>query len=119
MKRVRLVEQRRSEEAKFTSWIGQNPDRQKRYGTVLSDFDRLYKNYYATAQRDRLLRTMPGVSTPISQAPMPVFKELVDAVAAVQAGKALTDSKRSEYRRSTKIASRWWSGICLDIFWKR
>ena len=99
MKRARVVDQRRAEEAKFAEWVAQNPDRQKRYGTTLSDIDRLYKTNYATAQRDRLLRTLPGLNTPVAQTPMPVFKELVDAVAAVQAKKALTDQKRAEIQQ--------------------
>jgi hypothetical protein len=96
MKRAKIVDQRRAEEANLANWIAQNPDRQKKFGTVLSDIDRLYKADYATAQRDRLLRTLPGLATPAAQTPMPVFKELVDAAAAVQAKKPLTDAKRAE-----------------------
>jgi len=99
MKRAHVVDQKRAEEAKFASWVAANPDRQKRYGTVLSDLDKLYKNYYSTVQRDRLLRTIPGLATPAAQAPMPVFKELVDAVAAVQAKKPLTDDKKAEIQQ--------------------
>src|SRR4029079_4886482 len=54
MKRAHLVDQRRAAEAKFATWISANPERQKKYGTVLGDLDRLYKSYYATAERDRL-----------------------------------------------------------------
>jgi hypothetical protein len=96
MKRAKVVDQRRSEEARLTQWIAQNPERQKKYGTLLADIDRLYKTDYASAQRDRLLRTLPGVNTPIAQTPMPIFKELVDAAAAIQAKKALTDQKKAE-----------------------
>jgi hypothetical protein len=96
MKRAHIVDQRRAEEAKFAGWVAQNPDRQKKYGTLLADISQLYKADYATAARDRLLRTLPGVGTPIAQTAMPVFKELVDAVAAVQAKRPLTDAKRAE-----------------------
>jgi hypothetical protein len=99
MKRAKVVDQRRAEEANLANWIAQNPDRQKKYGTVLSDIDRLYKADYATSQRDRLLRTLPGPATPAAQTPMPVFKELVDAAAAVQAKKPLTDQKRAEIQQ--------------------
>ena len=96
MKRAKVVDQRRAEEANLANWIAQNPDRQKKYGTVLADIDRLYKADYATSQRDRLLRTLPGLGTPVAQTPMPIFKELVDAAAAVQNKKALTDQKKAE-----------------------
>jgi hypothetical protein len=99
MKRAHLVDQKRADEAKFAAWVAANPDRQKRYGTVLSDLDRLYKADFATAARDRLLRTMPGVATPVAQTPMPVLKELVDAVAAVQGKKPLSDAKKTEIQQ--------------------
>jgi len=102
MKRARVVEQRRSEEARFATWVAADPTRQKQYGNVLAEFDRLYKSYYATAARDRLVRTLPGTATPIAQTAMPVFKELVDAVAAVQAKKPLTDAKRAEIQKVFK-----------------
>ena len=96
MKRAHIADQRKAEEAKFATWIAADPARRQKYGTLLSDIDTLYKNTYATSARDRLLRTLPGINTPITQTPMPIFKELVDAVAAVQVHKALTDDKRSE-----------------------
>lgn len=96
MKRAHLVDQRRAEEAKFATWIAADPARRQKYGALLSDIDTLYKTTNATAARDRLLRTIPGINTPAAQTPMPVFKELVDAVAAVQAHKTITDAKRSE-----------------------
>jgi hypothetical protein len=102
IKRAHVVDQRRADEAKFATWVAASPERQKRYGTVLADIDRLYKSYYATAERDRLLRTLPGVATPVAQTPMPVFKELVDAVAAVQGKKPLTDAKRAEIQQVFK-----------------
>jgi len=44
IKRAHVVDQRRADEAKFTTWIAAAPERQKRYGTVLADIDRLYKS---------------------------------------------------------------------------
>jgi Peptidase S46 len=102
MKRAHVVDQRKAEEAKFAAWVAADPARKQKYGNVLGDFDRLYKSYYATSARDRLLRTIPGVNTPIAQAPMPVFKELVDAVAAVQAKKAPSDAKKGEIQEVYK-----------------
>jgi hypothetical protein len=102
IKRAHLVDQKRADEAKFAAWIAADPARRQKYGSVLSDIDRLYKSYYATSARDRLLRTMPSVTTPAAQTPMPIFKELVDAVAAVQAKKALTDAKKAEIQEIYK-----------------
>jgi hypothetical protein len=99
MKRAKVVDQRRAEEAKLATWIAADAGRQQKYGTLLADIDRLYKRDYATAHRDRLLRTLPGLNTPITQTAMPIFKELVDAAAAVQAKRSLTDQKRAEIQQ--------------------
>src|SRR5438093_13343927 len=87
IKRANLVDQKRADEAKFAAWVKADPARQQKYGSVLADFDRLYKTYYATSRRDRVLRTIPGVATPTAQAAMPVFKQIVDAAAAIQTHK--------------------------------
>ncbi len=96
MKRANLVAQRRSEEAKFATWINADPTRRQKYGTVLSDFTKIYNDYYSISKHDRVLRTLPSVTVPASQVVLPVFKQLVDAVAAVKNGSALSDEKRAE-----------------------
>ena len=89
LKRADVLAKRRAEEAKFVAWINANPTRQAKYGALLNDFSTLYKNYYATSERDRVLRTFPNPS-------MPVFRQILDAVQAVQQGKPLTAEKRAE-----------------------
>jgi hypothetical protein len=96
MKRARLVDQRRTEEAKFAAWVKADPARQQRYGTLLADFDRAYKEAYTTAWRDRVLRTFPSAAQPSRQAFSPVFKEVLDAILAVGQGRSLSNEKRSE-----------------------
>lgn len=89
LKRADVLTKRRAEEAKFAAWVNANPTRQVKYGTLLNDFSTLYKNYYSTSERDRVLRTFPNAS-------MLVFKQILDAVQAVQEGTTLTAEKRDE-----------------------
>ncbi|MBS1796809.1 MAG: S46 family peptidase [Acidobacteria bacterium] len=90
LKRSDFVDQRRAEEAKFAAWVNQNAQRKAKYGDVLANLDSLSKDYYAVGARDRLLRTfpIPGAA--------PVYKQILDAVTAVRAGRKLDDKKRAE-----------------------
>lgn len=90
LKRSGFAAQRKAEEARFATWIGQNAARQAKYGNVLADLDKLSKAYYTSAAHDRLLRTFP------SPAYAPVYKQFLDAVSAVKAGRKLDDRKRQE-----------------------
>lgn len=90
MRRADIVSQKRSEEAKFAAWVNSSPARRAKYGEVLPGFARVSQDFYATAQRDRLLRTFPNLGF------TPVFREIFDAVQAVQQGKPLTAEKRAE-----------------------
>jgi hypothetical protein len=58
MRRAGIVEKKRAEEAAFTRWIGQDPQRQSRYGQVLSELDKAYRALTATAQRDLLVQQL-------------------------------------------------------------
>ena len=98
LKRGKVVAARQAEEAKLAAWIRANPARQQKYGNLLSDLASVYQIYYATAARDRVLRTFPGTLTPPAQTPLPVFKQVFDAVQAVQKGTALTDAKRADIK---------------------
>jgi hypothetical protein len=95
LKRADVINKRRAEEAKFAAWVNANPTRQAKYGTLLNDFSTLYKNYYTTSARDRVLRTFPNPS-------MPVFKQILDAVQSVRQGKPLTGEKRAEIQGAYK-----------------
>lgn len=96
LKRSGFAAQRKAEETRFASWVAQDPARQAKYGNVLADLDKLSKGYYTTAARDRLLRTFP------SPAYAPVYKQFLDAVSAVRAGRKLDDKKRAEIEATMK-----------------
>jgi hypothetical protein len=90
MRRGDIINKRRADEAKFAAWVEQNPARKAKYGELLTKFNNLYATYFATAARDRVLRTFPNTAL------MPVFKQVFDAVNAVSKGSKLTDEKRGE-----------------------
>jgi hypothetical protein len=96
LKRSDFVDERRAEEAKFATWVNQNDQRRAKYGELLPNLDRISKDFYAVGARDRLLRTFPkAVTQPVSPY-APVYGQILDAVAAVRAGKKLDDKKRAE-----------------------
>jgi hypothetical protein len=58
MRRAGIVEKKRADEAAFTHWAAQDPQRQARYGQVLPTLDKAYQELTATAQRDLLIQQM-------------------------------------------------------------
>ncbi|MEZ5426442.1 MAG: S46 family peptidase [Pyrinomonadaceae bacterium] len=99
LKRADFVEKRKMEEAKFAEWIKADPARQAKYGNVLSNLERISGEYYATASRDRLLRSFPSAGT------TPGFKQVYDAVQAVSFGKGLgEDDKGKEKKEEIEAA---------------
>lgn len=90
LKRSNFLETRRAEESKFAAWVNANPQRKAKYGEVLTNLDRLSKDFYAVGARDRLLRTFPQPGY------APAYKQILDAVAAIRTGKKLDDKKRKE-----------------------
>lgn len=104
VRRADVVTQKRSEELKFAAWLAANPTRQARYGEVLPNLNRISNDYYHTGRRDRILRTFPNPAS------TPVFKQIYDAILAVQDKKTLTAEKRAEieavYKDREPIAER-------------
>jgi hypothetical protein len=90
MRRANVVEQKRADEARLAQWINADAARRAKYGTVLADLQKLSDEYYRTAERDRVLRTIPNPNA------TPVFAQLYDAITAVAQGKKLEDKKREE-----------------------
>jgi len=88
LKRGDAIAKRRAEEAKFAAWVKANPQRQAKYGEVLSNLKQLSEETFPTAQRDVILQRLP---TP---ALTPAFKQVYDAVLAVQQGKNLTTTEK-------------------------
>lgn len=82
---VNAVEKRQAEEAQFATWINGNPERQKKYGTVLADLKRMSAKSNQFAKRDVILRRIPSPETAI----------LGQVYAAVASGKMLSDSERA------------------------
>ncbi len=80
-----VVEKRKAEEAQFAQWINGNPERQRKYGTVLADLAAASAESNRYAKRDILVRRMPDST-------MPVFAQIYRAVAE---GKTLSDSERA------------------------
>ncbi len=103
LNRSDFVDQRRDEEAQFTAWVNQNPQRKAKYGDVLANLKTLSKEFFAAGARDRLLRTFPKpTSPPQPSSYAPVYGQILDAVAAVRTGKKLDDKKRAEIEASFK-----------------
>ncbi len=59
-----VVEKRRAEEAQFAAWISGNPERQKKYGTLLADIRSLSETANAAAKRDLIITRLPGPRQP-------------------------------------------------------
>ncbi|MBA2736634.1 MAG: S46 family peptidase [Pyrinomonadaceae bacterium] len=87
VRRGDTVAKKRAEETKFAEWVAANPQRQTKYGEVLPALRRISDEYYPSAQRDVIFRTLPPASTP-------VFRQLYDAISAVQQGKKLTSAEK-------------------------
>ncbi|HKP70044.1 MAG TPA: S46 family peptidase [Pyrinomonadaceae bacterium] len=80
-----VVEKRQAEEAQFSSWVSGNPERQKKYGSVLADLKAASEASNRYAKRDVILRRIPSPETPI----------LGQVYAAVSEGKMLNDTERA------------------------
>jgi hypothetical protein len=62
MRRFGIVDQKRKEEAAFTRWVNENPDRQKKYSEVLPPLAIAYADLQKTQPRDTLIQQMLGLS---------------------------------------------------------
>jgi len=62
MRRAGIVEKRRAEEAAFTTWVNQNPDRQKKYGEVLPSLQKAYDELLKNQPRDILIQQIAGLA---------------------------------------------------------
>ncbi len=96
LRRSNFLAEKREEEAKFASWVAANPARQAKYGEVLANLQRISGDNFRTGKRDRVLRQFPNAAT------TPVFKQVYDAIIAVQEGKSLTAEKRAEIEEAYK-----------------
>jgi hypothetical protein len=90
LKRNDTVAAKRAEETKFAAWINANPQRQAKYGELLPSLKRISDSYYTTAQRDVILQRLPNPTL------TPVFRQVYEAVLAVQQGKNLTQAEKQQ-----------------------
>ncbi|HYO90576.1 MAG TPA: S46 family peptidase, partial [Pyrinomonadaceae bacterium] len=58
MRRAGIVEKKRADEAAFTTWVSQDAQRQTKYGQILPELDKAYRELTSTAQRDLLVQQM-------------------------------------------------------------
>ena len=62
MRRSGLAEQKRTQEAAFTRWLNENPERQKKYGEVLPSLQKAYDELQKSQPRDSLVQQIGGLS---------------------------------------------------------
>src|SRR5262249_7527033 len=62
MRREGIVATKRKEEADFTRWVNENPERQKKYGEVLPSLQKAYDELAKTQPRDTLIPQLSSVS---------------------------------------------------------
>jgi len=62
MRRVGIVDQKRTDEAAFTRWINESPDRRTKYGEVLTSLQKAYDELQKAQPRDSLIQQLAGFS---------------------------------------------------------
>ncbi len=84
------VAKRKAEEARFTTWLNEKPERKAKYGTVLSDLAAVSAKSNTVASRDVLIRRIPDTT-------MPIFSAIFGAAVAAEQDKMIkTDAERTE-----------------------
>src|SRR5437588_6265127 len=107
MRREGIVDKKRAEEAAFARWISENPDRQKKYGEVLSSLQKAYAELTKTAQRDLMVQQFASLSD--------VF-EVLSLANRVAAEKEKPQSDRNANLMMTVLRAR---GALPEIFAER
>lgn len=92
MRRFGVVDQKRKDEAAFTSWIKQSPDRQTKYAEALPSLQKAYDELQKTQPRDTLIQQIA---------------ELTDffAIAGI-IGAAAADKEKPQAERNPALAMR-------------
>ncbi len=88
--RVQAVQQRQADETRMATWIAANPERQRKYGTVLSQLKSLSEEANAAQKRDVLMQRFPD---PISGV---VLGQVVAAATSVKQGRKLSDADKTK-----------------------
>lgn len=87
--RAQVVQQRQAEETRMATWIAANPDRQKRFGSILSELKSASEESNAASKRDVIIRRFPDPNS------MTVFGQVVAAATSVKMGRTLTAAQRT------------------------
>ncbi len=91
MRRARIVERKRADEAAFNRWLDASPARRAKYGEALPGLDKAYSELLTTAQRDLLLPQLFNASNLVSL--------------AFVAGQAAAEKEKPEAERNPNIAA--------------
>lgn len=83
-----VVQARQAEEARLATWIAADPNRQKKYGNVLSELKSLSEETNATSKRDVIIRRFPDPNS------MVILGQVVAAATAVKQGRTLNAAQR-------------------------
>jgi hypothetical protein len=86
MRRFGVVDQKRKDEAAFTSWLRQNPARQTKYSDVLPSLQKAYDELQKTQPRDTLIQQIAGLSD---------FFAIAGIIGAVAADKEKPEAERN------------------------
>ncbi len=113
LRRAGVVEARQAEEAKMATWIAANPDRQKKYGTMLADIKALSEESNAAAKRDVIIRRFPDPNS------MPVFGGIIAAATSVKLGRKLDDRQQAAIRGSLERRDPVFEREMLKFFFKK
>jgi len=62
LRRVGIADQKRTDEAAFTRWLNENPDRRTKYGEVLPSLQKAYDDLQKAQPRDSLVQQLSGFS---------------------------------------------------------
>jgi hypothetical protein len=90
MRRVGIVDQKRTDEAAFTRWINESPDRRTKYGEVLPSLQKAYDDLQKAQPRDSLIQQLAGFSD-------------VFAIAGI-AGNVAAEKEKPQAERNPNIA---------------
>lgn len=86
MRRAGIVAKRRADEAAFSRWVNENPDRQKKYGQVLPSLQKAYDELLKQQPGDILIQQIAGLSD--------VF-QIASIISAVAADKEKPQAERN------------------------
>lgn len=86
MRRAGIVTKRRADEAAFSRWVNENPDRQKKYGQVLPSLQKAYDELLKQQPGDILIQQIAGLSD--------VF-QIASIISAVAADKEKPQAERN------------------------